>query len=37
MTIYNPDLDPDGGHATTIASFVLDLIDRLDAPAAPGS
>ena len=37
VTIYNPDLDPDSGHATTIASFVLDLIDRLDAPAAPGS
>jgi arginase len=37
VTIYNPDLDPDGGSATTVAAFVLDVIDRLDASVPPAS
>ncbi len=31
VTIYNPDLDPDRRSAPTIASFCLDLADRLRA------
>ena len=31
VTIYNPDLDPDGRFATTISTFCLDLADRLRA------
>lgn len=31
VTIYNPDLDPDGRFAATISTFCLDLADRLRA------
>ena len=29
VTIYNPDLDPDGRWATTVASYVIEIVDRL--------
>jgi arginase len=32
VTIYNPDLDPGGRAAPTIATFVLDIVDRLGVP-----